>query len=90
MQWVMYSKQRMVSGAEMPFVRRMGCYFALLSLSLPPMPVKKSELFSSLWASCDELRGGKVFAQRMLTRWGSCNHRTLMVRFNTEFAKSTA
>jgi hypothetical protein len=22
------------------------------------MPVKKSELYSSLWASCDELRGG--------------------------------
>jgi type I restriction enzyme M protein len=23
-----------------------------------PMPLKKSELYSSLWASCDELRGG--------------------------------
>ena len=22
------------------------------------MPIKKSELYSSLWASCDELRGG--------------------------------
>jgi hypothetical protein len=22
------------------------------------MPVKKSELYSSLWSSCDELRGG--------------------------------
>jgi hypothetical protein len=23
------------------------------------MPIKKSELYSSLWASCDELRGGR-------------------------------
>ncbi len=24
------------------------------------MAIKKSERYSSLWASCDELRGGKV------------------------------
>ena len=23
-----------------------------------PMPIKKSELYSKLWQSCDELRGG--------------------------------
>jgi type I restriction enzyme M protein len=27
------------------------------------MPVKKSELYSSLWASCDELRGGMDASQ---------------------------
>jgi hypothetical protein len=29
----------------------------------PPMPIKKSELYSSLWASCDELRGGMDASQ---------------------------
>ena len=24
------------------------------------MPIKKSELYSSLWQSCDELRGGRL------------------------------
>lgn len=28
-----------------------------------PMPVKKSELYSSLWAACDELRGGMDASQ---------------------------
>jgi len=27
------------------------------------MPLKKSELYSSLWASCDELRGGMDASQ---------------------------
>ena len=27
------------------------------------MPIKKSELYSSLWASCDELRGGMDASQ---------------------------
>jgi type I restriction enzyme M protein len=27
------------------------------------MPIKKSELYSSLWQSCDELRGGKDASQ---------------------------
>lgn len=27
------------------------------------MPVKKSELYSSIWASCDELRGGTDASQ---------------------------
>jgi len=28
-----------------------------------PMPIKKSELYSSLWSSCDELRGGMDASQ---------------------------
>ncbi len=27
------------------------------------MPIKKSELYSSLWSSCDELRGGMDASQ---------------------------
>ena len=27
------------------------------------MPIKKSDLYSSLWASCDELRGGMDASQ---------------------------
>jgi type I restriction enzyme M protein len=27
------------------------------------MPIKKSELYSSLWKSCDELRGGMDASQ---------------------------
>src|SRR6267154_3902206 len=29
----------------------------------PVMPIKKSELYSSLWSSCDELRGGMDASQ---------------------------
>ena len=29
----------------------------------PPMALKKSELYSSLWQSCDELRGGMDASQ---------------------------
>lgn len=36
----------------------------LYTLSIkPPMAIKKSELYSSLWASCDELRGGMDASQ---------------------------
>ena len=28
-----------------------------------PMPIKKSELYSSIWKSCDELRGGMDASQ---------------------------
>jgi hypothetical protein len=31
--------------------------------SLSPMPIKKSELYSSIWKSCDELRGGMDASQ---------------------------
>ena len=30
------------------------------------MAIKKSELYSSLWASCDELRGGMDVSQYVL------------------------
>src|SRR5512136_2448154 len=30
---------------------------------ISPVPIKKSELYSSLWASCDELRGGMDASQ---------------------------
>lgn len=39
------------------------------------------------WEKLLRVRVGKVFVQRMRTRWGSCNHRTTTVRFNTELAK---
>jgi hypothetical protein len=29
------------------------------------MSLKKSELYSSIWASCDELRGGKISIRDM-------------------------
>jgi hypothetical protein len=32
------------------------------------MPIKKSELYSSLWASCDELRGGMDGARSEMLR----------------------
>lgn len=39
------------------------------------------------WERILGVRAGKVFVQRMRTRWGSCNHHTGAVRFNTELAK---
>lgn len=39
------------------------------------------------WEQILRVRVGKVFVQRMRTRWGSCNHHTGTVRFNTELAK---
>jgi hypothetical protein len=30
--------------------------------------IKKSDLYSSLWASCDELRGGGFLRRRQLAR----------------------
>ncbi len=40
-------------------MRRHG-YFAR---KRPQMAIKKSELYSSLWSSCDELRGGMDASQ---------------------------
>jgi len=34
------------------------------------MPIKKSELYSSLWASCDELRGGMDASQYQAFKQG--------------------
>jgi len=38
-----------------------------------PMPIKKSELYSRLWQSCDELRGGmdaSEYKNRHLVKMG--------------------
>lgn len=64
------------------------------------MALKKSELYSSLWSGCDELRGGmdasqykdyvkveRFYVQRMKTKWGNCNPRTRAVRLNADLAK---
>lgn len=38
------------------------------------MAIKKSELYSSLWASCDELRGGMdAYNIKIFRRWSNCN-----------------
>ena len=39
------------------------------------------------WQRILRVQAGKVFVQRMRTRWGSCNHRTGTVRFNTDLAR---
>jgi predicted metal-dependent hydrolase len=41
----------------------------------------------SKWEKNIGVSVSKVFVQRMKTKWGSCNHRTGAVRFNTELAK---
>jgi hypothetical protein len=46
------------------------------------MALKKSELYSSLWSGCDELRGGMDASQ-----YKDCNPHTGTVRLNTELAK---
>ena len=37
------------------------------------MAIKKSELYGSLWASCDELRGGMDASQYKITCWFCCS-----------------
>jgi predicted metal-dependent hydrolase len=44
----------------------------------------------SKWEKHIGVSVSKVFVQRMKTKWGSCNHRTGAVRFNTELAKKPA
>jgi predicted metal-dependent hydrolase len=60
------------------------------------MDVKKSELYRSLWSSCDELRGGmdaSHYKDYVLTLlfvkyvWGSCNTSDHRVWLNLELAK---
>ena len=51
-----------VADIAMPLTQR-TCKRTLFSASSPTMPVKKSELYSSLWQSCDELRGGMDASQ---------------------------
>jgi predicted metal-dependent hydrolase len=47
-------------------------------------------LLVSMWEKKIGVKTSKVFVQRMKTKWGSCNHRTGAVRFNTELAKKPA
>ncbi len=39
------------------------------------MPLKKSELYSSLWQSCDELRGGMDASQNKDSMLGKCQQK---------------
>ncbi|HRH98453.1 MAG TPA: SprT family zinc-dependent metalloprotease [Prosthecobacter sp.] len=39
------------------------------------------------WEKIIGVKAAKVFVQRMKTKWGSCNHRSGTVRFNTDLAK---
>ena len=51
---------------------------------------KLKEVVPALIAKWEPLMGvkvGKVFVQRMRTKWGSCNHRARNIRLNTELAK---
>lgn len=39
------------------------------------------------WASVMDVKTGRVFVQRMRTRWGSCNPTNGVIRLNTDLAK---
>src|SRR5207249_10493846 len=54
--------------ASLPLPCAFGAFPLLIektwvTISLSRMPIKKSELYSSLWQSCDELRGGMDASQ---------------------------
>jgi hypothetical protein len=61
------------------------------------MPIKKADLHSSIWASCDGLRGSLFllfikhisdkYGSAMKTKWGSCNHRAGNNRLNTKLVR---
>src|SRR6267154_1741472 len=59
--WERARSGRMIHGWR----RRSICVTALRfsSIQKRPMAIKKSDLYSSLWASCDELRGGMDASQ---------------------------
>jgi predicted metal-dependent hydrolase len=51
---------------------------------------KLKEAVPALIAKWEPLMGvkvGRFFVQRMKTRWGSCNHRSMNIRLNTNLAK---
>jgi predicted metal-dependent hydrolase len=54
-------------------------YRTELKAALPPLLLK--------WEKNIGVSTSKVFVQKMKTKWGSCNHRTGAVRFNTDLAK---
>jgi len=43
--------------------KKLACWVRGVRIRPPSMALKKSELYSSLWASCDELRGGMDASQ---------------------------
>ena len=56
---------RRTDGNSLPGLRR-GCVGSEQfgnSVPTPPMPLRKSHLYSSLWQSCDQLRGGMDASQ---------------------------
>lgn len=56
-----------------------GWYRAQLRAVLPDMVAK--------WEKAAGVRVGRVFVQRMKTRWGSCNPTSRSIRLNTDLAK---
>lgn len=56
-----------------------GWYREQIRAATPPLIAK--------WESRMNVKVGRVFVQRMKTRWGSCNPATRSIRLNTELAK---
>ncbi|MDK9726054.1 MAG: M48 family metallopeptidase [Sterolibacteriaceae bacterium MAG5] len=56
-----------------------GWYRAQLRAALPDMVAK--------WERAAGVRVGRIFVQRMKTRWGSCNPDSGAIRLNTDLAK---
>jgi len=54
-------------------------YRAQIRAALPPL--------ISRWASVMGVTVGRVFVQRMKTKWGSCNRNATTIRVNTELAR---
>lgn len=46
-----------------------------------------AEPLMSRWEKLIGVKAGKLYIQRMKTRWGSCNHRSKAIRLNSELAK---
>ena len=68
-------------GAEEAACRRLldAWYRAQLRAALPAIVTK--------WQAEMRVRVGRVFVQRMKTKWGSCNPATGAIRLNTDLAK---
>lgn len=54
-------------------------YREQLKAALPPLINK--------WESLMGVRVGRLFVQKMRTKWGSCSHDSRNIRFNTDLAK---
>jgi hypothetical protein len=53
-----YSQSRSIRGGQLPNCGISACPVYNKKSESKNMALKKSELYSSLWAGCDELRGG--------------------------------